>query len=116
MSNFTQLARRALEMEQTITNLNAEIRRLREMMLHTQHPSVLSYNGGHSPHVEGDNDICVHCANLNLEANLAAHRAVVRELAEALESAIAGRLWIDAARKALARPLVQSAREDRDAS
>ena len=84
----------------------AEIRRLREMNDAQAHDLETAYT-------RNAENLAALCS---AEADLAAHQAVVRELAEALESAIAGRLWIDAARKALARPLVQSAREDRDAS
>ena len=45
--------------------------------------------------------------------DLAAHRAVVRELAEVLENALVGRLWTDTGRKLLAHPLVQQAREEK---
>ena len=61
--------------------------------------------------------LCLNCAEQyarqQVAAVLAAHRAVVRELAEILENALVGRLWVDAARKALARSLVQQAREEK---
>ena len=116
-----------------VQKLIAEIRRLREAMLHAQHPLTQAYYGGHGFHAEGDETLCVHCANITLAQQLTAHRAVVRELADML-TRVAGlaaglddddpwfgerrgaKAILDCVAPLLAHPLVQQAREERDAT